>query len=248
MIQRWIGNPGINSASNNDPGSWFNELWPRVLIQCCIVTPGHYSTLNCDPGLWFHVKLWPQVIIPRWIVTPSHDSTINSDPGSGSQFKVEFWPDVIIQCGILTRGSYSTWNSDPSTRGMRLKKVSTFNRVLKIQLLRRVIIQRKSYWILTPGIQWWGGQNFILHRRCCIPHFLWDRVLNRSELSFFGYRSNQYYCGHQRQRSPNWLYFKRQKGNGQALRSQGFWPWCYTVKRFYWSNVNSKYDVLVSHG
>ena len=34
---------------------------------------------------------------------------------------------------------------------LRLKKVSKFNSVIKIQQLRRVIIQRKIHWKLTPG-------------------------------------------------------------------------------------------------
>ena len=148
------------------------------------MNPGHNSTLNCDPGslfhveLWpgsrFHVELWPRVMIPRWIVTPGLYSTLNCDPnlnfdpGLGSQFNVEFWPGVILQRGFLTRGQNSTWNSDPRIYllpvELRLKKVSEFNSVIKIQQLRRVIIQRKIHWILTPGRYSIGGQNFILHR------------------------------------------------------------------------------------
>ena len=150
------------------------EIWPGVIIPRWIVTPGHNSTLNFVPGSWvhvelwpgsrFHVELWPRVMIPRWIATPSeivtcdldHNSMWNSDPG------------VIIQRGILTRGHNSTWNSDPCIYllpvELQLKKVSEYNSVIKIQQLRRVIIQRKSieYWPRV-GIQS-GGQNFILHR------------------------------------------------------------------------------------
>ena len=153
-------------------------MWPRVIIPRWIVTrvkipgwnvtPAHNSTLNCDPGSWFRVEVIPQVSIQRWIVTPSHDSTLNCHLVLGSQFNVEFWPRVIIQRGIFTRGYNSTWNSDPSTYllpvELRLKKVSKFNSVIKIQQLRRVTIQRKIHWILTPGRYSIGGQNFILHR------------------------------------------------------------------------------------
>ena len=140
----------------------------RVKILRWNVTPAHNSTLNCDPRSWFHVEIRPQVSIQRWIVTPSHDSTLNCHLVLGSQFNVEFWPRVIIQSGILTRGYNSTWNSDPSTYllpvELRLKKVSKFNSVIKIQQLKWVTIQRQIYWILTPGRYSIGGQNFILHR------------------------------------------------------------------------------------
>ena len=153
-------------------------MWPRVIIPRWIVTrvkiprwnvtPAHNSTLIFDPGSWSHVEVRPQVSIQRWIVTPSHDSTLNCHLVLGSQFNAEFWPRVIIQRGILTRGYNSTWNSDPSTYllpvELRLKKVSKFNSVIKIQQLRRVTIQRKIHWILTPGRYSMGGQNFILHR------------------------------------------------------------------------------------
>ena len=138
----------------------------RVKIPRWNVTPAHNSTLNCDPGSWFHVEVRPQVSIQRWIVTPSHDSTLNCHLVLGSQFNVEFWPRVIIQRGILTRGYNSTWNSDPSTYllpvELRLKKVSKFNSVIKIQQLRRVTIQRKIHWILTPGRYSIGGSKFYL--------------------------------------------------------------------------------------
>ena len=115
--------------------------------------PGHDSTLNCDPGSWFHVELWPQVklwpgigiTIQCGILTRGHNSTWNFDPGS--QFNVEFWPVYIIYLLLVE---------------LRLKKVSEFNSVIKIQQLRRVIIQRKIHWILTPGWYSIGGQNFIL--------------------------------------------------------------------------------------
>ena len=179
----WNYDPGHNSTWNFDLG---------VTIPCWMVTPGHNSTLNCDPGSWFnvefwpgsrfHVALWPRVMIPRWIVTrfliqrwivtPGLDCTLTCDPtlkydlGLGSQFNVEFWPGVIIQRGILTRGHNSTWNSDPSTYllpvELRLKNVSKFNSVIKIQQLRRVIIQRKIHWILTPGRYSIGGSKFYL--------------------------------------------------------------------------------------
>ena len=146
-------------------------MWPRVRIPRWIVTrvkiprwnvtPAHNSTLNCDPGSWFHVEVRPQVSIQRWIVTPSHDSTLNCHLVLGSQFNVEFWPRVIIQRGILTRGYDSTWNSDPSTYllpvELRLKKVSKFNGVIKIQQLRRVTIQRKNPLNTDPGSVFnWG--------------------------------------------------------------------------------------------
>ena len=99
-------------------------------------------------------------------MTPSHDSTLNRHLVLGSQFNVEFWPRVIIQRGILTRGYNSTWNSDPSTYlllvELRLKKVSKFNSAIKIQQLRRVTIQRKIHWILTPGRYSIGGSKFYL--------------------------------------------------------------------------------------
>ena len=112
----------------------------RIKISRGILTPGRDSTLNCDTESWFHIELWP---------------TLNCNVGLGSQFNVEFWPGVIIQRGILTRGHNSTWNSDPSTYlppvELRLKKVSKFNSVIKIQQLRGVIIQRKIHWKLTSG-------------------------------------------------------------------------------------------------
>ena len=149
-------------------------MWPRVIIPRWLVTrvkiprwnvtPAHNSTLNCDPGSWFHAEIRPQVSIQRLIVTPNHDSTLNCHLVLGSQFNVEFWPRVIIQRGILTRGYNSTWNSDPSTYllpvELRLKKVSKFNSVIKIQQLRRVTIQRKIHWILTPGRYSIGGSKF----------------------------------------------------------------------------------------
>ena len=166
-------------------------MWPRVRIPRWIVTrvkiprwnvtPAHNSTLNCVPGSWFHVEVRPQVSIQRWIVTPSHDSTLDCHLVLGSQFNVEFWPRVIIQRGILTRGYNSTWNSDPSTYlvpvELRLKKVSKFNSVIKIQQLRRVTIQRKIHWILTPGRYSIGGSKFYLTRISWF--YCWER-------SFFG--------------------------------------------------------------
>ena len=127
----------------------------RIKTSRGIATPGRDSMLNCDTGSLFHVELWPKL---SWNL------------GLGSQFNVEFWPGIIIQRGILTRGYNSTWNSDPvyisSTRGIATqKKVSKFNSVIRIQQLRRVIIQRKIHWKLTPGrYSIGGGQNFILHR------------------------------------------------------------------------------------
>ena len=166
IIRRWIVTrvriprqnvtPGHNSTLNCDPGQ-------DSTLKC---DPARNSTLNCDPGSWFHVEVRPQVSIQRWIVTPSHDSTLNCHLVLGSQFNVEFWPRVIIQRGILTRGYNSTWNSDPSTYllpvELRLKKVSKFNSVIKIQQLRRVTIQRKIHWILTPGRYSIGGSKFYL--------------------------------------------------------------------------------------
>ena len=123
----------------------------RVKISRWIVTPGHDSTLNCDPGSWFHVELWSQVKL--W-------------PGIGITIQWVILTRVIIQRGILTRGHNSTWNSDPSTYllpvELRLKKVSNFNSVIKIQQLRRVTIQRKIHWILTPGRYSIGGSKFYL--------------------------------------------------------------------------------------
>ena len=87
-----------------------------------------------------------------------YDPKLNFDLGLGSQFSVEFWPGVMIQRGILTRGHNSTWNSDPSTYflpvELPLKKVSKFNRVIKIQ--------RKIHWIFTPGRYSIGGSKFYL--------------------------------------------------------------------------------------
>ena len=139
-------------------------MWPRLMIPRWIVTQIKISR-------WIVTR----VMIPRWIVTLGLDSTLNCDPklncdmGLGSQFNVEFWPGVINQSGILTRGHNSTWNSVPCIYllpvELRLKKVSEFNSMIKIQQLRRVIIQRKIHWILTPGQYSIGGQNFILHRQ-----------------------------------------------------------------------------------
>ena len=123
----------------------------RVKISRWIVTPGHDSTLNCDPGSWFYVELWSQVKL--W-------------PGIGITIQCVILTRVIIQRGILTRGHNSTWNSDPSTYllpvELRLNKVSKFNSVIKIQQLRRVTIQRKIHWILTPGRYSIGGSKFYL--------------------------------------------------------------------------------------
>ena len=146
----------------------------RFNISRWIVTLGHHSTLNCDPGSLFHVKLWPN---------------LNFDPGFGSQFNVEFWPGVILQRGFLTRGHNSTWNSDPRIYllpvELRLKKVSEFNSVIKIQQLRRVIIQRKIHWILTPGRYSIGGGVKILsytgikHAMCFFIELMkfWKNIL-----------------------------------------------------------------------
>ena len=123
----------------------------RVKISRWIVTPGHDSTLNCDPGSWFHVELWSKVKL--W-------------HGIGMTIQCVILTRVIIQRGILTRGHNSTWNSDPSTYllpvELRPKKVSKFNSVIKIQQLRRVTIQRKIHWILTPGRYSIGGSKFYL--------------------------------------------------------------------------------------
>ena len=129
-------------------------------------------------------------LFPRWIMIPSHDFTINCYPVSESQFSVDFWPLVTIQRGIPTwihnsmwnfAGSISTWNSDPSAYllpvELQFKKVSKFNSVLKIQQVKRVIIQQKIHWILTPviGVQW-GIHNFIFY-------FLIHRHLVKSVLN-----------------------------------------------------------------
>ena len=109
--------------------------------------------------------MWPRVLIPRWSKTPGLNSTLNCDPESW--FNVELSPciRITIQCGILTQGHNSTWNSDPSTYvlpvELQLKKVSKFNSVIKIQQLRRVIIQRKIHWILTPGRYSIGGVKIL---------------------------------------------------------------------------------------
>ena len=109
------------------------------------MTQGLNLTLNCDPDSWFKVKLWPGI-------------------------------GIKIHCGILTRGHNSTWNfypesqfnvnSDPSAYllpvELRLKKVSKFNSVIKIQELRRVTIQRKIHWILTPVRYSMRGSKFYL--------------------------------------------------------------------------------------
>ena len=125
----------------------------RIKISRWIGTLGHDSTLNCDPRSWFHVELWSRVKLWPWIGITSQCGILTR---------------VIIQRWILTRSHNSTWNSDPATYllpvELRLKKVSKFNSVIKIQQLRRVIIQRKIHWILTPGRYSIGGQNFILHR------------------------------------------------------------------------------------
>ena len=98
---------------------------------------------------------------------------------------MEFWPGVKIQRGILTPGHNSTWNSDPSTYllpvELRLKMVSKFNSMIKIQQLRRVTIQRKIHWILTPGRYSIGGSKFYLTPplrmlRECFPTALLLRV------------------------------------------------------------------------
>ena len=124
---------------------------PRGMIQRTIVTPGHDARLNCVQG---------------------HDSTLNNtskqfrvncDPGSrcdpGSLFNVELWPcqklnvnrgihvfqrfvtRVIFQSDILTNIHIYLWNCD-------LWRCQ--HSVLKMQQSRRVIIQRKIHWILTP--------------------------------------------------------------------------------------------------
>ena len=169
LIPRWILTPSHDSTLNCDPGfgSHFNvEFWPGVIIQRRILIRGYNSTLNYDPRSWFNVKLLPEVWIQRWIVTPIHDSTLNSDLELGSKFNVEFWPGVIIQRGTLTWGHNLTSNSEPSAYllcvELRLKKVSKFNSVIKIQQLRRVIIQRKIHWILTPGRYSMRGSKFYL--------------------------------------------------------------------------------------
>ena len=145
-----------------DPrSSLYVELWPRVMIPRWNVTLGHDYTLNCDPESWFDVELWPRfkfhvelwpaswfnvklwheigITIQCGILARGHNSTWKFEPGL--QFNVELWPGVIIQCGFLT----------PLHVELRLKKVSKFKSVIKIQQLKRVTIQRKIHWILTPG-------------------------------------------------------------------------------------------------
>ena len=130
------------------------------------VTMALDSTLKYDPRSEFHVELWPRVIIKRWIATWDwdHNSMWNFNPGS--KFNVGFWPGVKIQRGILSQGHNSTWKSDPSSYllpvELQLKKVSKFNSVIKIQQLRRVTIQRKIHWILTPCRYSIGGSKFYL--------------------------------------------------------------------------------------
>ena len=194
-------------------------------------------------------------MIPRWIVTPSHDSTINSDPGSGSRFKVEFWPGVTIRRGILTRGR-ALFNVDPSTIYNSSTRGSATQEGVKIQPRTQNSTAKegqnstKKPLKIVPGLVFNGeGAKFYL-----APAMLYfcgtEFSIGVSCLSLDTDLTNAifgYYCGHQRQWSINRLYFKRQNGNSQALRSQAFWPWCYKVKRFYWSNVHSKYlFVLVS--
>ena len=150
------------------------------------MTPDLDSTLNYDPGSEFLVVLWPRVIFQRLIVTLEldHNSTWNSD--TGSQLNVEFWHGVTIQREILTRGNNSTWISDLSTYllpvELRLKKVSKFNSVIKIQQLSRVIIQRKIHWILTPGRYSIGGSKFYL-----TPARLWKNSVRHTGI--YSYQS-----------------------------------------------------------
>ena len=160
-------------------GSWFNvEFWPGVIIQRGIVTPGHNSTLKCDPGSRFHVELLPgprfhveklpRVLIPHWNMTLGLNSTLNCDPESW--LNVELWPGlgVTIQCGFLTRGHNST-STYLLPVELRLKMVSKFNSVIKIQQLRRVTIQRKIHWILTPGRYSIGGVKILSYRHTRFP-------------------------------------------------------------------------------
>ena len=104
--------------------------------------------------------------------------TLNCDLGLGSQFNLEFWPEVLIQRGILTRGQNSTWNFEPgsqlnvefwpvyisSTRGITTQEGVKIQQRDQNSTAKRVTIQRKIHWILTPGRYSRGGQNFILHR------------------------------------------------------------------------------------
>ena len=65
----------------------------------------------------------------------------------------------------MTPGQNSMLNYESSTYlqpvESRLKKVSKFNSVIKMQQLRRVTIQRKIHWILTPGRYWIGGVKML---------------------------------------------------------------------------------------
>ena len=123
--------------------------------------------------IYFTLKLGPWVMIPRWIVTPCLDSTYELWP------RVKLWPwvRITIQCGILTRGHNSTLNFDPDVtiqRGILTRphifypwncdsrRCQNSSSVIKIQQLRRVIIQRKIHWILTPGRYSIGGSKFYL--------------------------------------------------------------------------------------
>ena len=70
-----------------------------------------------------------------------------------SWFQDKVWPGVgvTIQHGILTKDSYSMCTSNSSIYDyllpveLRIKKVSKSNSLLKIQQLRRVIIQRNIH-------------------------------------------------------------------------------------------------------
>ena len=141
---------GVSSTQKLDGSELNVELWPRILIQRCIVVQDHNSTLNCDPAIIQCCILTPcnestlnydpgskTRLIPRWIIALSHASTINCNPRSRSPFNKGFWPGVTFQRGNLTRGSYSIWNSYPFAYLQLLeflpKKMSKFNSVLKIQ-------------------------------------------------------------------------------------------------------------------
>ena len=157
---------------------------PEVLIPRWIMTPGLDSTLKFYPESWFNIELWPGIwiTIQCGIVTRGHNSTWNFDPGS--KFNVEFWARVTIQREILSQGHNSTWNSDPSTYLLpvefRLKKVSKFNSVIKIQQLKRVTIQRKIHWILTLGrYSIGGGLKFYLTQALHISSLV-ESAPNRS--------------------------------------------------------------------
>ena len=147
--------------------------------QRFILTSVHDATLHCNLG-WVMV---PCFILTRVInyVELRHGlrSALNIDPEQDSKLNVELWPKVLprLQFNVefwpesyfnfeLWPGSYFNVKFDETTYLLTvdawIMKVSKYNSVLNIELLKKIKINQKSieYWQRVE-IQLRGGVHLI---------------------------------------------------------------------------------------